>query len=210
MGFTIDEFVRARPFLYHLTAAANLTHIRENRVIMPAAVLMKSAGRTDLLCRRRRGHESIEVNKRVIVLRDQAPLHRGNMGLPEGFAFEDFVKCLNSRVFFWPGTLAGPISYGIRHFERYRAEQPAICRVRIQSLLASNPGLQPLFCRYNSGSPRCSYGEKSPRGPNTFLEAAQFLGKSSQVVEVTFAKEILVPLDAEYGNDPHGPWKPLN
>jgi hypothetical protein len=209
MAFDIDEFIRARPVLYHLTATANLTHIRSNRVIRPAAILMRSAGREDMVRLKRKQHERIEAGKESFVLRDQAPLHRGNMKLPEGFTFEDFVESLNSRVFFWPGTASGSISYGLRHFERYRAEHPVILRVRVQSLLASNPKLDPLFCPYNSGSPRCSYGEKSPRGPNTFMSRSQFPGSSSKVVEVTFANEVLLPFDVEYGNDPDGPWEPL-
>jgi uncharacterized protein DUF7002 len=207
MAFDIAEFVRLRPFLYHLTAARNLTHIRASRVISPAAELMKSAGRLDLMRQKRIGHVPIDVNGRPIVLRDQVPLHRGNMKLPEGFTFEDFVESLNSRIFFWPGRASGPISYGTRHFERYRSEHPVILRARVRSLLASNPGLEPHFCQYNSGSPRCSYGEKSPRGRNTFLSHSKFPGSPSKVVEVTFTTEIILPRDAEYGLHPGGPWQ---
>ena|SRR5712691_7943752 len=99
----------------------------------------------------------------MIVVRDQAPLHEGNLSLPRGYTFEDFIESLNGRIFFWPGSAAGPIPHGIRHFERYEQECPVILRVEFQSLLHANPGAEPLYCRYNSGSPRCSNGKKSPR-----------------------------------------------
>ena len=48
------------------------------------------------------------------------------MRVPNGFVFEDLVEILNGRVFFWPGAVGGPISYGVRHFERYQNEKPVI------------------------------------------------------------------------------------
>jgi hypothetical protein len=119
------------------------------------------------------------------------------------------VESLNRRVFFWPGTASGPISYGIRHFERYQGERPIVLRLLMQSLLASNPASQPLYCRYNSGSPRCSYGTKSSRGANTFVPAGDFAGTPSTVVEVTFQEPITLPADAEYAGRPSGPWRSL-
>jgi hypothetical protein len=210
MAFELTKFINRRPFLYHLTALENLVHIRENRSITCASELMKSAGRTDLLRRKRGDHEGVQVGGKKILLRDQSPLHQGNLRLPGGYTFEDFVESLNARVFFWPGTALGPIAYGMRHFERYKGEKPAILRVQFDSLVTSNPLLKPLFCRYNSGVPRCSYGEKSPRGPDTFLEGIQFSGPPSNVVEVTFEKWVLLPPDTEYGYHPHGKWLSLS
>ena len=139
MSFSLEKFINARPFLYHLTASQNLAHIRQTRLLRPAAVLMKQAGRTELLRQRRPTHEPIQIGKWKIVLRDQSPLHRGNLKLLEGTDFEDFIESLNSRVFFWPGRVSGPTDYGVRHFERYQNEHPAILRVRFQSLIEANP-----------------------------------------------------------------------
>ena len=52
-------------------------------------------------------------------------------------------------------------------------------------------------------------GEKSPRGPKTFLEAAHFGGTLSKVVEVTFDQGIVLPCDVEYANSPNGRWRLL-
>lgn len=183
--------------------------IRHDCRLYPAATLMEMSGRLELMDRRRIQHEPILINGMPISIRDQRPLHRGNMSLPDGYAFEAFVASLNRRVFFWPGTALGPRDHGVRHFGRYRSERPLIIRVRSSELLATNPRAVPLFCKYNSGSPRCSYGTKSPRGPNTFMSADDFQASPGQVVEVTFEASIVLPADSEYGPAPTGPWRPL-
>jgi hypothetical protein len=131
------------------------------------------------------------------------------MRLPKGYRFEDFIEYLNRRVFFWPGDDAGPIAYGVRHFGRYSREDPIVLRMDFQSLLYANPAANPLFCRYNSGSPRCSNGKKIPRGPNTFVSAHNFIEVPSKVVEVTFETQIVLPPNTEYGTRPAGPWRLL-
>jgi hypothetical protein len=149
------------------------------------------------------------VEGETIVLRDQRPLHAGNAKFPRGYAFEDLLESLNSRVFFWPGTGKTAILYGIRHFEHYEREKPVLLRIKFQSLLDSNPRAVPLFCRFNSGSPRCSYGNRPPRGPNTFVSADDFRETPRRVVEVTFDRQLALPADAEFGRRPTGPWQPL-
>jgi hypothetical protein len=203
----VQRYVNVRPYLYHLTDRSNLGRIRETPTLVPAAILMVRAGRTDLLRIRRRGHVQLETTG--ILIRDQAALHRGNLRLVQGYTFEDFIESLNRRIFFWPGTSAGPINYGIRHFKRYNKERPVILRIGFQSLMLANPAAEPHYCAYNSGSPRCSNGERSPRGPKTFLSAAEFTGTPSRVVEVIFDSEIALPADTKVGRHPAGPWDTL-
>src|SRR5262249_59348981 len=112
-------------------------------------------------------------------------------------------------MFFWPGDDTGPRDYGRRHFEHYKKEQPVILRMDFESLRDVNPHIAPQFCRYNSGSPRCSYGKKSPRGPDTFVPAENFNESAKKVVEVTFESEIILPANARYARDPEGPWRAL-
>lgn len=205
----VDSYASARPYLYHLTHRNNLNHIRELARLFPAAVLMERAKQADLIRTLRRGPKQVSFEGRTIVIRDQDKLHRGNTGIPSGYTFEDLIEALNRRIFFWPGRSAGPISYGQRHFERYEKEHPVILQVDFQSLLGANPSASPLYCRYNSGSPRCFDGQKSPRGPNTFLSAANFNETPSKVVEVTFDAELILPPTTQFGNHVSGPWKKL-
>lgn len=170
---------------------------------------MERSGRNDLLRIRRPGPIQVHIGDAVVSLRDQGPLHKGHARFPKGYSFEDLIESLNRRIFFWPGTAAGPISYGIRHFGTYTKEKPAILRVELEALLIANPAVMPRYCKYNSGSPRCSNGVKSPRGPDTFLLAGECDGTPSSVVEVTFDTEILLPPNTEYGNHPSGPWDRL-
>ena len=206
MPIDLDRFSRLRPFLYHLTSATNVSRILRTRRIESAARLMHLARRTELIGVRRREHISIAVGGEEITIRDQAPLHQGNMALADGWSFTDFVSLLNSRVFFWPGKIAGPISYGVRHYERYVHEKPVILRVPTKSLLIANPKTPPHFCRYNSGSPRCSNGLKSPRDRRTFVTGDEATFGAGHVVEVTFSEGVMLPEAVEAGSAPAGPW----
>jgi hypothetical protein len=205
----IDAFAKSRPYVFHLTDRNNVELIAKRGGMSAAALLMERAGRRDLVRKRRRQHERLTIGGNVILVRDQAPLHEGNMALSGGYGYADLIESINKRIFFWPGTARGPISYGVRHFERYREECPLMLRINIKSLLNTNPNAEPKFCRYNSGSPRCSSGQKSPRGPDTFISASKFIGIPSSVVEVTFENSLIIPRDIMVAEHPEGPWQPL-
>jgi hypothetical protein len=209
MAFTLAEFARLRPYLYHLTAVANLDRIRRTGRLFSAASIFTAADQRSLVTARRRTSELITLDGERIHVRDQAPLHLGNMELEPGWILDDFVAHLNARVFFWPGKEDSPISYGVRHYERYRDEPPALLRLPTQSLFDENPNGQPLFCRYNSGSPRCAYGRKSPRTAKTFVLAAEAPFSAANVVEVTFENAVRLSRDCMHGDTPFGPWRPL-
>ena len=193
MTTMLGRFVERRPFLFHLTARGNLDAIRSFGCLRPAAITLQRAGRNEWLERRRSEHLLVDLEGQPVCIRDQRPLFRGNIELTGHITFEQFVALLNSKVFFWPGTNSGPNDYGRRHFLRYREEECAILKTPTRELLEVNPNSTPLFCRYNSGSPRCSGGRKSPRGPDTFIPAAVFQGAPSEVVEVVFSDEVVLP-----------------
>jgi len=50
-----------------------------------------------------------------------------------------------------------------------------------------------LFCRFNSGSPRVSGGNKPPRGPETFVPGEQLFLPPSRVVETAFRGSVRLP-----------------
>ena len=116
----IDRYLALRPFVYHLTAPFNLTSIREAGELRSAAELANRSGDASILRERRR--EAIAVASAMI--RDQAPLHAGNIQLDPGFSFAQLLDLLNAHVYFWSGDAAGPIAYGRRHFARYSSEMP--------------------------------------------------------------------------------------
>ncbi len=209
MAFTHDELARLRPYIFHLTARINLSRIRRLRKLESATQLAKQAGRTEVLSERRRLHERLIIDGEPVTLRDQAPLHKGNMKLEASWTFDEFLRYLNGRVFFWPGTSSGPVISGRRHFARYNAESPVILRLSFADLLVANPGTTPEFCRFNSGSPRWHSGNPAPRGPSTFVNATAATFRASQVVEITVPGEVQLPTAVFVGRHPHGPWRPL-
>lgn len=193
MPLDIERFVRLRPVLYHLTATPNAARIRDTGLICPASALYRSAGMTPSIRTRRAKGQWIEFGGERVHIRDQAPLHRGNIMFSGGWKFEDLVAHLNDHVFFWPGTASGPIAYGLRHFQRYAGDDTAVLSFDTRAVFAANLKPGPRFCKYNSGSPRCSKGRGSPRGPDTFLDARAFPHNPSEVIEVTFPS--IVSLD---------------
>ncbi len=210
MSFSLQEYQRIRPFLYHLTAKENLTRIARTMALESAERLANAAGRARDLDAKRPETCELKVGGEVVLLRDQSPLHQGNLRLEGGWCFSDLLACLNERVFLWAGREIGPISYGDRHYQRYESERPVILRIAFDELMAADPSVEPLFAKYNSGSPRCSNGIPSPRGPSTFVSADVAPFRPSQVVEVTFLGMVHLPVSTQVGNCPSGPWCPLS
>ncbi len=203
----VDWFLTIRPYAYHLTDRQNIRIIRKQGALLSASKLAKRPSEKAALTARRTGSILMEE----VHIRDQRPLHRGNVEFAPGFTFEQLLELLNSLVFFWPGPrdeAKGPIDYGWRHFGRYQAESPVILRTRTADLIAENAH-EALVCPYNSGSPRCSYGRKSPRGPQTFRPIANFAGTPSKVVEIAFSETARLPSSTEMGDEPVGPWGSL-
>src|SRR5690349_953171 len=126
MAFDIDDLIRVRPFLFHLTDRRNLDRIRRLQRLQSASEIMRRANREDLLRSKRSIHVTVQMASEIVFLRDQRPLYAGNMKLSNRWTFAKFIETLNNRIFFWPGTSDGPIDYGVRHFNRYRDELPVL------------------------------------------------------------------------------------
>lgn len=210
MPFSLASFAQRRPYLYHLTAASNLPGIQAERRLHSASALTERANRSDLVGVRRSDHVPLHHEGVPATLRDQSPLHLANIRLDEGWSFDRFVAHLNAHVFFWLGSETGPIDYGERHFARYASEGPVVLRIPFTGLVAANPDAEPLFSKYNSGSPRWSGGVPAPRGESTFVPASAAPFRASEVVEVTFRQSVQVPGDCEWGRSLAGPWAGLD
>lgn len=206
MSFREEHYATLRPFLYHLTNRHNIERVRRTRKLQSTAALLTLAKQAGFLRRRRSEPLPIEVNRERVILCDQAPLRAGNAQLTSGWSFPHFIEHLNHYVFFWSGWARGPVTYGVRYFERYSAERPIVLRARFQSVRKKNPTAEPLFCKYNSGSPRWSNGRPSPRGPETFSPAQTTCFNSGEVVEVVFHGSVTLPDDTEYARSVTGPW----
>jgi hypothetical protein len=210
MPFQLNDLFAKFRLAYHLTARTNLGRIRRTKQLESAAAMIHAANQLNLLSLRRRELHEIIVDGETIILRDQAPLHAGHIDFQNGWTFPQLIESLNSRVFFWPGDDGGPIAHGQRHFARYEDQGPAILRIPLADLIEANPDRPPLFCHFNSGSPRTVGGRKSPRGPRTFLPCDRFERNHRNVIEVTFEGIVALPMDkTEVRLKPGGAWQML-
>jgi hypothetical protein len=211
MGFKLDKFFDDRPYLFHLTARENLLGLKAKRRIDSTEQLLFSAGLESLLEQKREHALTVEVEGRSINIRDQIVLYENNIDFEGGWSFANLIRELNRRVFFWPGTADGPIETGQNHFRHYAHEQPVVLRTRTDELFRMNANCDPQFCKYNSGSPRCSDGRASPRGPNTFQMAGDPDREliPTKVKEVTFIGHVRLPEFIVVGSSLGGPWTAL-
>lgn len=205
MPFAITQFLRYRPYLYHLTAAENLQSIASTLRLRCTNALLAEAGLTQWSSMKRRENMPVLAGVGTVLIRDQKPLSEGAIEFEEGWDFKRFIEHVNQHVFFWPGTSSGPIKPGLNHFGQYRSESPVI--LRFSTEYADTANLK--FSRYNSGAPRCSGGKHSPRGSRTYLAASEFPGTASEVVEVVADGAFALPISVEASSSPAGPWQPL-
>jgi hypothetical protein len=189
----LEQFCELRPRLFHLTAASNVDAIRAASELVSASVIYRNARREAETRDKRREHAHVSYRGRTVHIRDQNPLHEGNCAIAKDWSFGDVVKMLNDRVFFWPGDKGGPIEYGRRHFLRYADEKCKVIVIPTRELIELNSRREPQFCSYNSGSPRCTNGRGSPRGPHTFVRATEFGAAAGSVREVVWEERVKLP-----------------
>ena len=193
MALSLSRLVQLRPFAFHLTSRGNLQSIRNRGRLLSTSELLTLAKRPELVRDHRPRSIYVQIGRERIQLRDQAPLKRGNVSLTPAWHWGDVLELLNGRVFFWPGTATGPISSGVRHFQRYAKDDVAILRVPTSDLLRANPATPPEFCRWNSGAPRWSRGRRPVRDANTFVRAEWASYTAAAVVEITFPRAAILP-----------------
>ncbi len=183
-------------------------------------MLLESAGRLlqlgnkhDWIRKRRDRMLRFSVGNDEIVLTDQLPLTAGNVDFEDGWDIEDLVESVNRRVFFWRGNSSGLLKKDRGHFGTYheRGQDLVFLRIRLADAVAMPENLEPEFCRFNSGGPRCSGGKKSPRGPNTFVKGSEADFTLGEIREIVFRNKFHLPSSTElcFGSW-DGPWVPLD
>lgn len=190
MPLNLESFINLRPRLFHLTHRHNADRITKCLGLHAANHLFRRADQTSSSRIRRREGMWIECDGERVHVRDQSPLHRGNVLLDTNWSFEDLVEHLNDHVFFWPGDARGPISYGRRYFQRYSSNDAVVLTLDTREVFRTNSSPGPKFSKYNSGSPRCTRGRRSPRGAGTFVLAEAFRYRPSEVIEVVFPQAV--------------------
>lgn len=211
VAISLDRLRELRPVAYHVTSTRNLPSLRAWGRLRSPMELLSGTQFEHLLRRRRERSYELAIEGFTIQLRDQLPLHRGAIEFMDGFTFTELLQDLNSRVFFWPGTVTGPIDYGRTHCRHYSQRGPvAILRCSLEGLVARNGSRELQVCRFNSGAPRRNpVSGRSPRGSQTFLSLDEADFTACSVKELVFLGGATLPTGTELAFDLRGPWEPL-
>ncbi len=209
----LATFVRLRPFAFHTTSAANLPRIADTKVVESTRCLFAKAGYPGdpRLRSRRLDNLGLNIDSHRVIVRDQRPVAGGAIEFEDGWDLPRFIAHLNSHVFFWPGTNAGPGRYGRSHFDRYARDGEALVVLRIPTvaLFAANEPQQPLFSRCNSGSARMQQGRRVLRGSATLRAADAFDEPAREVKELVFKERAVLPALTEWASSFGGSWSPI-
>jgi hypothetical protein len=200
------DFIKTWPYLYHMTEALNLPAISSFLKLFPADNLLRRVGFVNMVRLRRKKAIIIEFDGFSVVIRGQQPLDPECLELDPGLTLPNYIQILNRRVFFWPGTEAGPIKDGERMAQRHK-ESGITLRIPTSSLFEFNCHLLPAFSLHNTGAAWCENGKKSHRGVNSFFTFEQFVGPIANVAEVSFEGTINLPKDTSFASNLGGPWR---
>ncbi|WP_404361582.1 DUF7002 family protein [Methylotuvimicrobium sp. KM1] len=210
MSLTIASLTKSRKFAYHVCSEVNFEAIRASLTLQSACELLQNTQFQHLLLGKRLTTQNININGRVIQVRDHKPLVEANIELIDSCTFNDFIQELNSRVFLWAGTELGPCKSGRNHIRKYQNKGSVyILRIPTTKLLETNgvERFKVTFC--NSGSARQNNGQKARRGHSTFLRLEQSTQPPGKVVELTFQSFVKLPPKTEYAEALVGPWSTL-
>ena len=210
MGFSIEQLIALRPFAYHTSGRENFESILERSSLRSTRAILEGTEHESLVRSFRKESFTLHIDGRRVVIRDNKPLRPGSLDLRGGWAFEDLLENLNSRVFLWPGTECGPIKRGVHHFERYASEgEVFVLRIPLHDLVSHNSRRRLYVTGCNSGSARHQQGKPVARGPETFQtpETADF--RPSQVIELSYVDVADLPPSSEWSISLDGPWSSL-
>lgn len=194
---------------YHVTSDANLVSIRQSRVLWPTQTLLKRAKHPYFLRRRRTRDVLLQIEGQQVLIRNQVPLDPNSLYLRATVTLAEYVACLNSFVYFWPGTTLGPREDGVRMFERTNGTVSIVIRVPTRSLIDTNRDSPTYVATCNTGVAWIDQGPRSQRGPEVFQTVGSFSEPPASIHEICFGGEVRLPTDAEYGENPEGPWRPF-
>ena len=210
MSFSFSELAACRPFAFHVCGLVNFHSIQRSRRLRSARALLTGTPCEHLLAGRRLKTERVSAFGVDVEVRDHRPLIAGSLSFPDGYGIDQFVAELNSRVFLWAGTDAGPVRSGRNHIARYSAEgEVRLLRVPTDALLRANVGPMTSVTFCNSGAARHNKGLPAQRGPGTFVDPREANRPASEVVELTFVDEVVLPPGTVYASSLNGDWATL-
>lgn len=215
MAFSREHFLRYRPYLYHYTSEQNVVLLQKTRELRSAAAWVKAANAfraqvkdvQAFLGEPRFEPINLEVAKALrVILNDQRPLRSKKSFAALRGTHNDYLRCLNDLVFFWPGDESGPTPKGslAESFARRYAQLGCI---RAPTAHLWHEGTPPLFCRCNSGAPQAR--DRIERGPHIFIPNDDHGLATREVAEVVFRCRIALPETTEWRPPQANTWRTL-
>ena len=192
--------------LYHITAEINLHSIRKAQMLWPTRALLAQANLPEYVRKRRTEDIVLHFQHWPILLRNQIPLDPNSIALGSGCTLEEYIACLNSYIFFWPGTADRATADAVRMFERTNATRAIAIRVPTRSLVEANASLPVYVTSCNTGLTWTEQGIKAPQGPNVFKLLKSFPDEPGRIHEICFKSRICLSDNAQIAISPSGPW----
>ena len=205
----LDDIVMHWTYCYHVTFETNLASICQSHILCPAQSLLKQANRHDFLRRRRARNLLLRVEGRDILIRNQYPLAPESLDLGATGTLEEYVECLNSYVYFWPGTASGPVDDGIRMFYRTNGTPSVVIRIPTCALINANQASSVYVSTCNTGAAWTAQGLRSRRSPEVFQPFDEFSERPANIQEICFAGRVCLPEQTGYSISLSGPWRTL-
>ncbi len=195
---TPEELAAKHPYLYHITEPGAWLSIKQNGLLSTSSLLelfeIKGMERTLIETKRRSSSVPLDhPSQGRVILNDNVPLNEQALRkcLDDDLTPEDWLRMLNSRIFFWPckEALNRLLNARLNH-NRMRevivVDTLSLAKVHAECIE---------FCPINSGA---TMRKSARRGLNTFTpmlkysfrEWSQLRGRHDQIREVTVRDKI--------------------
>lgn len=130
---TIDDLCRKHPILYHMTSPDAWPAIERRGLLSTKSLVdlfeVPEPRKTDILTKRRAASVSLfHPEEGTVVIRDQIPLSEKKLAmcLQDGLTPTEWLKMLNTKVFFW---VAPQRLEDLRNAKAYRATRQLVIEV---------------------------------------------------------------------------------
>ena len=216
MAFSRTHFIRHRPWLYHYTNPSNLESLVRRREMLSARVWVLEANQfrqqvpdVDAFLGTARGEQfPLEIGENsIVMLNDQIPLRNREKFASLRGTYEDYIRCLNNKIFFWAGDANRPITKrGLAHTFAERYAHYGCLRIPTEDVWSETES--PLrFCTCNSGAPQAR--DRIERGPHIFKAHDDDCIRLKKVSETVVENRLVLPPTVEWQYPLHSQWRAL-
>jgi hypothetical protein len=183
-----QDFISKYPTLLHLTHADCWPSMKRHGILSTQELLRRweitgADAETLLATRRDKAVVLDHPGQGVAIVRDQHPLSEKQLApaLTDGMTVPDWLRLLNSLVFFFPTEAALRSTYAA-----YKGEPAVVIKVRTRTLVQEH-GDQVLLAGINTGNTK---RRPAPRGRDTFLPIRRYDHSKRSVKEVAVRYDV--------------------